>query len=636
MTLRIPFLALALGAAVALEAQSLSWTALEGRPSAEGPTPTARTTTGEGPFRHGVASGDPLTDGVILWTRVTTPEPSPEPVPVSWSVALDPAFTLVVAEGQTVTGPERDFTVKVDVRGLAPNTTYWYQFRALNRRSLIGRTRTAPDGPLDRLRIAAVSCSDYRAGWFHAYRNLAERDDLALILHLGDYFYETGGGPEDRTHQPDAEIWRLQDYRARYAQYRMDADLQRAHQVHPFATIWDDHDIVVDALRDTSLRHDAAFGAYRDRKGAAVRAAMEWLPIREFPDDSLRIWRSFRYGDLAELFLLDTRLYDRDRFAVDAADPLYGDPDHRLLGPVQMDWLLDGLSASPARWKVLANQVMMGHLQALEDEPLIFENWGGYTAERDRLFGALLDGPIAGTVVLTGDFHVSMALELALDPRDPDLYDPATSAGAAGAEFLVPSVTGENFDEGETFGFSNAAQASFLISLGNEHIRWSELEGHGYVLLDLDEERALAEYWHLEDVTDPANPAETPVNQWRTRHGSNRVERAPAVAEPIAGFPPAPPLDTVAAPLTEAPVLLSAGPNPFADAVTFHLLLPAEAPVAVQAFRPGGALLLDAPAVPRGAGHHLLRLEAPGWGPGLYLLRFTVGDAVLTARVLKR
>ncbi|MBI1192171.1 MAG: phosphodiesterase [Bacteroidetes bacterium] len=572
------------------------------------------------PFLHGVASGDPLPDGVILWTRVTPESPSPEPIAVRWRMALTASMSPVLAEGSLLADAPRDYTVKVDVGGLLPNQHYYYQFEALGRKSVIGRTRTGTTGNLDRLRLAAVSCSDYRAGYFHAYAALAARNDVALILHLGDYFYEGGGGPDDRTHEPDAEIYRLQDYRARYSQYRLDPDLQRVHQVHPFSTIWDDHDIVVDALRDTSLRHDEEFGSYRDRKWAAIKAAYEWLPLREDPVDSLRIWRSLPYGDLAEVFLLDTRLYDRDRFASDASDPIYQSPDHRLIGPAQMAWLQSGLAASTGQWKVLANQVMMGHLSALEDDPIIFENWAGYTAERDALYNYLDDNNITNTVVVTGDFHVSMALDLAPNPRLPENYNPETGEGSLAVEFLVPSVTGENFDEGETYGFGSSASASFLISQANKHIKWSELDGHGYVLLDLNADRAQAEFWHMEDISNPDHTIENAVLLWESLNGTQRIQRSFTPSPPIEGMPPLPPLDTTALAPGNGNLLLSAGPNPFESSFSANLLLRAEASVQWSVYNAAGQRVAHAPAQTLASGNYLIRQTADTWTPGLYIL----------------
>ncbi len=594
-----------------------------------------RNTTAFAPFLHGVASGDPLPDRVIIWTRVSPDWTSEDPIEVTWRLSTEVSMTDIAAQGVYNTGPERDFTVKIDAQGLEPNTHYYYQFEAMGRKSLIGRTLTSSHGPLDRLRIAAVSCSDYRRGYFHAYAKLAERSDLSLILHLGDYFYEGGGGSNDRIHEPDAEIYRLQDYRTRYSQYRLDPDLQRVHQVHPFATIWDDHDIVVDALRDTCYRHNPVYGPYRDRKLAAVRAALEWLPIRDDPADSLRIWRSFPYGDMADIYMLDTRLYDRDRFATDAADPIYQSPDHRLIGPVQMEWLQNGLAGSGARWKVLGNQVMMGHFEAIEDEPLIFENWQGYTAEQNAFYQFLKDHEIENTVVLTGDFHISMALDLAPDPRKAENYNPANGDGSLAVEFLVPSVTGVNFDEGETFGFSSATQASFLINLGNKHIKWNELEGHGYVLLDLNAERAQAEFWHMADIRDPLNREEYPLQLWETLNGSQKVRPAQVLSEPIEGIAPLPPVDTVAPALYPENTLISVGPNPFSEEFSMVIWLPLPAELALTIYDAQGRRVADMPAQAWDAGNYRIVQGAQSWAAGTYIADLRMGSERKRIRLVK-
>ena len=257
------------------------------------------------PFYHGVASGDPLADRVIIWTRVT-PETSPmAPVDVHWQVATDSGMTHVVQSGVFTTDAERDYTVKVDVTDLAPYTTYYYHFSALNATSITGRTRTAPTADeADRLRFAVVSCSNYQAGYFSAYRKIAERADLDAVIHLGDYIYEYSASGEDfygnedlrqnRSHLPDKEIVTLDDYRTRYSQYRLDPDLRAVHQQHPFIAVWDDHESTNDSYEDGAQNHQSETeGPWEERKSESkqgVRGVATYsgrfgreTPVSEYP-----------------------------------------------------------------------------------------------------------------------------------------------------------------------------------------------------------------------------------------------------------------------------------------------------------------------------------------------------------------
>ena len=262
-------------------------------------------------FQHGVASGDPVANGVILWTRVSPARTDLREV--EWEVAVDPSFDSIVASGATLTSVDRDFTVKVDVRGLPPGQTFYYRFRAQQRTSPIGRTRTAPAGSVGRARFGVASCSSFAQGYFHAYRALAARTDLDAVIHLGDYIYESGPGQfgDNRASEPAREATTLADYRTRHAQYKRDPDLQEVHRQHPFISVWDDHETANNAWKDGANNHQPETeGAWAARKAAAQRAYAEWMPIREQQDIG-RIWRKLAWGDLADLVLLDTRLWAR-------------------------------------------------------------------------------------------------------------------------------------------------------------------------------------------------------------------------------------------------------------------------------------------------------------------------------------
>lgn len=269
------------------------------------------------PFYHGVASGDPLQNRVIIWTRVTPN--ADHDILVKWKMATDVTMQRVVKSGTFFTNAERDYTVKLDVTGLAANQTYYYQFEALERLSPIGRTRTAPAVDVSQLRFAVVSCANYQEGYFNVYRKIAQRNDIDAVIHLGDYIYEYeegGYGYSDdvgRGHEPEAELVSLDDYRVRHSYYKLDADLMGVHQQHPFICIWDDHEFANNAYKDGAENHQATTeGEWAVRKGNAWKAYFEWMPIRENPVSPNRIYRKINYGNLLDLFMIDTRIEGRE------------------------------------------------------------------------------------------------------------------------------------------------------------------------------------------------------------------------------------------------------------------------------------------------------------------------------------
>lgn len=595
----------------------------------------------QAPFYHGVASGDPLPNAVIIWTRVTPDDSLATAVPVAWEMATDLAFGNVVQSGNLSAQAAQDFTLKIDVQGLQPNTYYYYRFDALGKNSIIGRTKTAPSGQRDRIRLAVLSCSDYRQGYFTSMKKLADRNDLDAVIHLGDYIYEGGGGPPERPHDPNFEIWRLQDYRQRLSQYRLDSNLQRCHQVHPWINIWDDHDIVVDALTDTSYRHNAAIhGLYRDRKQAAVQAFREWLPVRDpapLQQDFYKNWRHLPYGDLLDLYLLDVRLYDRDRFADDVNDPIYGDPDAKILGPDQLAWINAQLAASTAKWKVLGNQLQLSQFQ-IGNVPLVFENWDGYPVERQKFFDNIIDNSVDNTIVVTGDFHVSFANDLTPNPFNVLNYNPFTGEGAIGVEFIVPSVTGDNFDEGNDFGLGSAALASGLIQAGNWHTKFVELEGHGYVLLDLDSLRAQAEFWHMNDIDDPADFTESLVATWQAIDAENHLSQGSGASPPATGAPTAPPSPTFVSAAEASPQigLLSLYPSITERYLYLNYVLMEKAEVEVRLLDLRGNVLRSIVRKTQAPGNFLLEIDAEGLSAGPYLLQIATPSQRLTRKWLLR
>lgn len=334
-------------------------------------------------FLHGVASGDPMADRVIIWTRIS-PEDNSARLEVAWEVASDAEFKNIVSKGMLQTSSAADFTVKADAGGLMPGQQYFYRFKYADQISATGQTKTLPSDTSS-VSFAVCSCANYPAGYFYVYREIAQQN-VDAVLHLGDYIYEYGEGgyaTEDadklgRNFAADnaKEILTLSDYRKRYALYRMDADLQAAHQRHPFIVIWDDHELSNDAWLEGAENHQADEGSFAERKAAALQAYFEWMPIRAKSEtDHLHIYRQFNYGNLVQLNMLDTRILSRSK-QLDYADFMQADgslnaaafsvalqdSSRTLMGQEQLIWLANSLGASKAKWNVLGQQVLMAKM----------------------------------------------------------------------------------------------------------------------------------------------------------------------------------------------------------------------------------------------------------------------------------
>ncbi|GAB2780542.1 alkaline phosphatase D family protein [Halomonas shantousis] len=539
-------------------------------------------------FQHGVASGDPLSDSVMLWTRVTPLDDGGD-VNVVWEVARDAAFTNLTHNGQMIASDAHDYTVKIDVRNLLPDTRYYYRFRAAGVSSPTGITNTLPL-TTDRVSLAVVSCSNYPAGYFHAYAEIAHQADtrgLDAVVHLGDYLYEYGMGgyatgnaaslgralPADN----DTELLTLADYRKRYALYRTDADLQVLHARLPWIVVWDDHEVANDAWEDGAENHDEGEGDYATRKEQALQAYFEWLPIRPASeDDEQIIYRSFRFGDLVALQMLDTRLIARDEqldyarylgsdgqfdtatLAADLADPM-----RELIGETQQLWLAAAVADSLSlRWQVLGQQVLMARmtlpaelllqlqavyagsaeassLQALVSEyvrlkqrqsrgdtlsvreqarlttvlPYNLDAWDGYAAARERVL-AIFQQTGSSLVALAGDTHNAWASLLTRE-----------DGTAVGVEFAVTSVTSPGL-ESYLAGIDAEALAQALTVLVDD-LRYANLSQRGYMLVDFTHDDARAEWFFLDTVKSrDYRVIKGPV--WRTPAGSATLEKVTA------------------------------------------------------------------------------------------------------------
>jgi alkaline phosphatase D len=501
-------------------------------------------------FQHGVASGDPLSTAVVIWTRISVAEGAADSVEVEWAVAADPDFATVVAGGFAAADGSVDHTVKVDVGDLEPGTTYYYRFTALGEGSPIGRTRTARDGASERLRFALVSCSNYPYGFFNAYAAIAQRADLDAVIHLGDYIYEYAEGDYGtgtalgRAPEPPSETLTLDDYRRRHALYKRDADLQEVHRQHAFIAVWDDHEVANDAWQDGAENHQPDEGSFAERKAAAIRAYFEWMPVREpAPGGGELIYRSFRFGDLADLVLLDTRHAGRDEQAADPCDAAtIADPARQLLGAAQESWLFDELTrsvAGGARWRLIGQQVMMGQLINVlvpGNCPFSADQWDGYAAARARVFSTLTDNAIDNVVVLTGDIHSSWAHELTLTPFDAATYDPASGSGSVAVEIVTPAVTSPGIDDPAL-----AAQFAAAVRDSHPHVKYVDLYRRGYTLIDITPERIQAEWYHVVTIQERRADEELAATL-TVMSGTNHWVPATQASAPPADPPPlAPP-----------------------------------------------------------------------------------------------
>tara|TARA_B110000459_G_scaffold72930_2_gene81984 strand:- start:5589 stop:8240 length:2652 start_codon:yes stop_codon:yes gene_type:complete len=482
---------------------------------------------GQAPFFHGVASGDPMSDQVMLWTKVTPPAGNVNSIQVFWQVATDVDFTNIINFGNTTADASSDYTVKLDICGLQPSTHYYYLFHALGQNSVTGRTKTAPAIGGTEARFAVASCSSYEHGYFNAYESMSKRNDLDAVIHLGDYIYEyeaggysssviTGAG---RVNQPSTEIITLTDYRIRHSHYKLDNQLQRVHQVHPFITTWDDHETANDSYKDGAQNHSSGTeGQWTTRKISGTQAYKEYMPIRN-PDanDDVKIWRNLRYGNLLDLIVLDSRLWGRDEQDLGEAD----NSNHKLLGNDQFSWLENQLADNTTDWKIICQQVMMAPLEIF-GTAVNSDQWDGYSAQRDRLVDYIENNNIENPVVLTGDIHTAWVNNV-----------PGNASTSAAVEFVVTSVTSPGLD------FLNSLGG--LITTFNPHIQYVNLQEHGYMVLTVDQNKAQGDYVWLNieslDSTETAGPS------YFTNNGTSNMTSTASAVSPITGGAPVPPLN---------------------------------------------------------------------------------------------
>jgi alkaline phosphatase D len=484
-------------------------------------------------FADGVASGDPLTDGVIIWTRANTG--MTEPVEVWWEMALDEDFQQRTAQGTVMTDGSRDFTVKVDVPGLMWGRNYFYRFFAQGRQSPIGRTRLAPkSNEASQLRFGVCSCANYGFGYFYGYRHMAARSDLDAIIHLGDYTYEYANGQYPSLEEqlrpvvPEHETVTLEDYRIRLSLYRRDPDLQECHRQHPFIVVWDDHETANNSWMNGAENHQPETeGPWVDRLAAARQAFFEWIPIRDNPGQQL--YRTIKYGDLADIIMLDTRIDGReeqfDAIVASLDDPL---PDN-IISTEQETWLKEQLTSTTATWKVIGNQVMVGLLLVTNGDGskgiINTDLWQGYPAGRERVMTFLRDNDISNTVFVTGDIHSSWATDVTLDAES---YDPVTHEGALAGEFIAPGITAPN----------DPALQMFDPRAFDPNVRYVESQRRGYFVLDVQADKVQADWYLLDGIgLDEGN--ESLDASWAMLNGQKHVTEMDSPEAPNDDAPPA-------------------------------------------------------------------------------------------------
>ena len=525
-----------LGGAAALLAAARFRAVFDLAPAAAAPLPSD-------PFTLGVASGDPLPDSVVLWTRL-----APDPVhgggmpagdvPVTWEVATDPAFTNVVAHGTEPAVAALAHSVHVTVGGLAANSWYHYRFSVEGHTSPTGRTRTTPAaGSHVPLRLGAASCQLYRSGYYTAHAHLAQ-ENCDLIIFLGDYIYESGGAKIVRSHN-SGECITLEAYRNRYALYKSDLDLQAAHASCPWLVTWDDHE-VENNYAGMQPQDPADNPIFAQRRADAYQAWFEHQPVRlDAPTGvDLLIYRRLQWGSLVTIHLADTRQYRSDQACGDGVvEPCdeWDDPNRTLLGDEQETWLVDGLAASKTLWDLFAQQIVFAPMRI--GLWYVMDIWDGYPAQRDRVWPALKS--TTNPIVLSGDIHFAGVARL---------HDSLTDATTPqrGTELTVGSIS-------STFGDANPAVIKSIIE-GYKWWDWVNAADRGYAIIDLDEKKMHAELRVVSTITAPTATVRTdftvdvdavpipvapdPTTTTSTTSTSTTVAPAPAVG--AAAATPAP------------------------------------------------------------------------------------------------
>ena len=440
-------------------------------------------------FTHGVASGDPRETSVVLWTSIgSNLGDNPK---VEWTMSSTPDMNNIVASGQMKRTSDDATTFKIKATGLRPSSRYFYQFTYEGQRSVVGKTKTI--GQSETLHIGVVSCANYEAGYFNSYDALAKKD-LDLVMHLGDYIYEYGPGTYgdstiQRKHVPAREIVSLDDYRQRYAQYRMDESLQLVHQNHPFVNIWDDHEISNNAYKDGAENHQDDEGSYATRAAIAKQAYTEWMPTELGMDEPL--YRTYSFGNMATVVMLDGRLEGRTKQVENGAST----QGQSMLGNTQLEWMKNQLSQSTANWKILGNQVIFSpmNLSRVSQRTHNMDAWDGYAEERNDIVNFIAIQQLQDVLIVSGDTHMSWGIEV---PFHAESY-PYTNEAVA-VEIGIPSISSSNLNESAPT--EDVIFAERVLKASNPHLKFVDGRNHGYVILNLDKDTAIIDWYAVSNL----------------------------------------------------------------------------------------------------------------------------------------
>ncbi len=545
------------------------------------------------PFWYGVASGDPTDSGVILWTKVEVDITQVNPIALNYLIAIDAEMNDILQTGTTEATILTDWTAKIDITDLEPATTYYYQFELSDgTRSQIGRTKTAPSGASDELNFAIASCSSIYSGYFNAYRRIAERDELDLVIHVGDYVYDfvDPDEPIRVPEPPPIDPLYLDEWRDLHTYYLLDPDLRLMRQMHPLAVIWDNHDTDGNDEQTTM---------------EAMQAFHEYVPVRKQADD-LHLYRRLQYGDLVDIIFMDAELYRNQ----DIIEP----GERSVLGFEQYDWLINEVDNSTAQWRIFGTQKMFGHWN-IQDAPIDLPigndtivdpgSWDGYMLEREMLLTHLRDTEKDNNIFVTGDLHFALALDIPIHPLDPTEYNPETGEGSVGVEMMGGSITRGNLDESGYEPFI----ADYLIQLSynlNPHHVYGELIKHGYGTLTIRPDTTIGRFW-FSDILQFTDIEELGEELF-CADGKNHWERFGTVNTEL--------------PVTEDFHVGNPFPNPANNEFNINVSIKKPQQISVQLFDTKGRKVSDTQFFDcYSNGIHTLTLNNKNIEPGIYMMK---------------